>query len=398
MQFSMRAVLIAATLVVTPLNFPSLALAQETRAEAIEQRQAEKASTVHPDEPTGAERIFLAVKRELIDMPSGLYPAVGSVYGGGGFAAGAGYRDFYGDRAFWDIRGLWSIRNYGLAEVSTSSPGHLDGRLDLSAQFSWMDVKQVAYYGLGMNSAVSDRTNFGFQQIRAGAGAKARLSSVVVIGGGISHEDYNVKRGRGRPPSIEERHTATTAPGLGADPSFLHTTGSAGVDWRPAAGYARRGGLYEVRYHNYHGNQTGSFERLDAELVQHVPLLRENWVISMRGLANTTLSGDIPYFLLPSLGSGSTLRGYSAWRFRERHSLLLQGEFRWIPNRTGLDMALFFDAGKVANRRRDLDFTGLKKDVGLEVRFHSPMSTPLRFGIARGSEGWRLIVAGGAAF
>ena len=28
----------------------------------------------------------------------------------------------------------------------------------------------------------------------------------------------------------------------------------------------------------------------------------------------------VPYFLLPSLGSGSTLRGYSSWRFRDRNS------------------------------------------------------------------------------
>jgi hypothetical protein len=261
-----------------------------------------------------------------------------------------------------------------------------------------MDAKEVAYYGLGMNSAVTDRTNFRFQQIRAGAGAKARLASVVVLGGGMSVEDYNLMGGHGRAPSIEKRHTATTAPGLGTDPLYLHTTGSAGIDWRPAAGYARRGGLYEVRYHNYRENQARRFERLEAEIVQHVPLLRENWVISMHGIANTTLSGDTPYFLLPSLGSGSTLRGYSAWRFRDRHSLLLQGEFRWIPNRTGIDMALFFDAGKVANRRRYLDFKGVKKDVGVEVRFHGPMSTPLRFGVARGTEGLRFVVAGGAAF
>ena len=32
-----------------------------------------------------------------------------------------------------------------------------------------------------------------------------------------------------------------------------------------------------------------------------------------------------PYFMLPSLGSGSTLRAFSSWRFRDRNSLLLQG-------------------------------------------------------------------------
>ena len=52
----------------------------------------------------------------------------------------------------------------------------------------------------------------------------------------------------------------------------------------------------------------------------------------------------------PSLGSGSTLRGYSSWRFRDRHAVLLSGEWRWIPSRLALDMALFYDAGMVAPR------------------------------------------------
>ena len=43
-----------------------------------------------------------------------------------------------------------------------------------------------------------------------------------------------------------------------------------------------------------------------------LPILRENWVISLRGRVQTTLDDDdkVPYFLLPQLGSGRTLRGY----------------------------------------------------------------------------------------
>ena len=82
------------------------AAAQETRAEAIAQQQTDKAAVAGPYVPTTAERMFLAVKRELIDAPSGLYPLVGSVYGGGGLALGGGYRRYYGDRTFWDAKGL----------------------------------------------------------------------------------------------------------------------------------------------------------------------------------------------------------------------------------------------------------------------------------------------------
>jgi hypothetical protein len=375
------------------------ALAQETRAQEIEQRQTEKAGSLRPEEPTGAERVFLTIKKQLIDTPNGFYPLLGSIYAGGGLSLGGGYRQYYGDRAFWTAKGLWSIRNYKLAEFSTDSPGHAKGRVDLSAKVGWMDATQVAYYGLGTATSEKDRANFRFQQTYASGGVKVHPASVLVLGGEVGYEDYTLKQGLGEQKSIEQRYTADTAPGLGVSPSYVHSSGSVGIDWRPSPGYARRGGLYEARYHDYRDrDQVHSFDRLEGEVVQHVPVLRENWVISMRGLVNTTVSGDTPYFLLPSLGSGSTLRGYSAWRFRDRHSMLLQGEFRWIPNRTGLDMALFYDAGKVTSRRSDLDFTGLKKDVGVEVRFHGPAVTPLRVGLARGSEGWQVVFGGGAVF
>ena len=55
--------------------------------------------------------------------------------------------------------------------------------------------------------------------------------------------------------------------------------------------------------------------------------------------------------MLPSLGGGSNLRGYSSWRFRDRNSLLLQGEWRIMVNRF-MDTAFFYDAGKVTSAHR----------------------------------------------
>ena len=63
-----------------------------------------------------------------------------------------------------------------------------------------------------------------------------------------------------------------------------------------------------------------------------------------------------------------------------------------------MDMALFYDAGKVTNRREDLDFENLERDWGIGVRFHAPSATVLRMEAARGSEGWRLVFATGAAW
>jgi outer membrane protein assembly factor BamA len=123
-------------------------------------------------------------------------------------------------------------------------------------------------------------------------------------------------------------------------------------------------------------------------------------VISLRGRVQTTLGDSdlVPYYLLPSLGGGRTLRGYTTDRFRDRHSVLTSAEFRWIVNRLALDMALFYDAGKVTADRADLDFRGLRSNWGIGARFHGPAATALRIEAARGNEGWRIVLATNAAF
>ena len=40
----------------------------------------------------------------------------------------------------------------------------------------------------------------------------------------------------------------------------------------------------------------------------------------------------------------------------------------------------------------------MKTDVGVGVRFHGPLATPLRIDIAHGSEGLNLVFSGAAAF
>ena len=86
------------------------------------------------------------------------------------------------------------------------------------------------------------------------------------------------------------------------------------------------------------------------------------------------------------------MRGFLSHRFRDQNALALQAEWRIMVNRF-IDTAFFYDAGKVAARRSDLDFNGLKSDFGFGVRFHGPFVTPLRVEVAKSSEGLRLIVA-----
>lgn len=371
------------------------ARAQETRVEAQEQREAEKAKSLAPQQLSKWEERFIGYKNGFIE-PQGFGVAVGSIYSGSWFALGPSYRRILNEETTLLARGMYSVRGYALVDALLLSLGLADGRLDLVGTGRWMDAKDVSFFGLGPTSSQEDETNFRFQETSAAGGVTYRPVKFVVLSGGLGYESYDTKTGVGPRPSIEELFDADSVPGLGADPEFIHTRVGAGIDWRTSPGYSRRGGLYRAELNTFRDtNGPYDFDRLEVGLVQHVPFFRENIVLSFQGRLQTTLDEDdqVPYFMMPALGGGRALRGYKSFRFRGLHSLLLSSEYRWIPNRWALDMALFFEAGKVTMDRDDLDLRDLKTDVGVGVRFHAPLATVLRLELARGDEGFRFIFA-----
>lgn len=379
---------------------PMPAQAQETRAEEIAAKQKEKAEKLAPYQPTRFEQVMTRLEESFASPPSGFYPTIGSVYPGGGFTPGVGYRRFYHRNAVWDVVGLYSIENYKQIEAGTRTPWHGRGKLALSTRAGWLDAPGVGYYGQGMDRS-QPRTNFRLYQTYGAVSAAMRPNGWTRFRGEIAYDAYQTDEGHGGHPSIESAYTPATAPGLFADITYLRAEATAAIDWRAAQEYARKGGSYGVTVTSFADRgETYSFERLDGEIIQHLPLLRETWVISLRGRVQTTLDDDdvVPYFLLPRLGGGRSLRGYPTGRFRDHHSLLTSAELRWVPSRLALDMAVFYDAGKVAARRQELDFRDLASDWGIGARFHGPTATVLRLEVARGSQGWRLVIANNAAF
>ncbi len=389
-----------ALLIAGCLLLPAGLFAQDARTDEVAAKQKDKAAVAKPYAPTRFERIMTGLEESLSSPPNGFYPAFGGVYAGGGFSPGVGYRRFFAREAVWDVHGLYSLKNYKLIETGIRSPWNGAGRYTFGVKGGWLDAPQVGYYGLGMQEEPR-RAHVHLEQGYAAFTTSLRPNRWTRLQGEVGYDDYKTSRGRGRAPSIETIYDPTTAPGLGASPSFVRLEGTAAIDWRTSPLYSARGGYYGVTLASYSDpDDNFSFKRLDGELIQHIPLLYNNWVISLRGRVQTTLDDDdvVPYFLLPRLGGSTSLRAYRTGRFRDRHSILTSAEFRWLPNRLGLDMAVFYDAGKVAGDRGDLDFNGLRSDWGFGARFHVPTATLLRIEAAKGSEGWRLIFATTAPF
>jgi hypothetical protein len=376
----------------------------QTRADEISRQQQAKAKDAKPDVPSRTERFFDQFEQGkwFVGQPKGWYPAFGSIYEGGGLAGGGGYRRYIGYDSFVDVQAMYSVASYKQVKIVGSTPNHLHGRLDLSGTIAWLDATRVPFYGLGNDSALDDRTNFRLNRTQVSGAATLHLVDWLrlTLDGGV--DDYRQKAGQGRFRSIEEVFTPDTAPLLGDHLRYLRGELSATALWMPTPAYSRRGGLVRFGYEEFSPLQGehDTFGIVRTEVVHHLPILRETWVVSLRGRSESVArpSDEVPYFLMPWLGSGSTLRGYNTGRLRDRHSLLLTGELRWFPNRLGIDTALFVDAGKVAPTLDGLSLRNMKTDVGIGVRFHTPTATALRAELVHGLEGWRVVLAGGSAF
>ena len=141
------------------------------------------------------------------------------------------------------------------------------------------------------------------------------------------------------------------------------------------------------------------FQQVDYEAIQHIPdAARCLGAVAARRVETTYVNDDeqMPFFMLPALGGGSTLRGFASWRFRDRNSLLLQARVarpgQPVPRHGGVLRRRQGDA----HAPSDINFDGLKSDYGLGFRFHGPLATPLRIELAKSNEGLahRLLVEG----
>jgi hypothetical protein len=389
------------------LAHASYAQEPATRAEADRARREEKSAATRPYEPNAFERSMTFVEEKgvfLLDR-EGVYPKLGSLAIGSGFAFGAGYRD----RDLLDNKGrldLWaarSIRGYWATEARVTFPKLAANRLYVESWVGHRDYPQEDYFGLGPDSNRSDQTSYAITSDRVGARAGVRPLSKALVGGGIEYLNPRLGPGQdSRVPSIEEVFDPATAPGLGAAVDYLRSIAFLEIDYREPKN-ARRGGWYRVDFSHVDDRTTGTytFNRVDTDLRQFIGLLADRRVLAARLFVSTSDTGEgqtMPFYLMPTLGGNDTLRGFREYRFRGPHAILLQGEYRFEVW-SGLDVALFYDAGKVAERRSDLDLSNLDRDYGFGFRFNTDAGIVLRVDAAFGSrDGKHLYIVWGGVF
>jgi hypothetical protein len=385
------------------------ASAQEpaTRAEADRNRREEKAAGTQPYEPNGLERAikFAETKGIFILDREGFYPKLGSLTVGSGFAYGLGFRHrrLFENTGALDLWAAASIRRYNAVEARLTFPRLAGNHLHLETWASRRDYPQENFFGLGPDSRRADRSDYAIRTTHVGGRAGVRPVEPLLVGGGLEYLQPRLGRGNGsRLPDLPDIFQPSQVPGFQARSDFLRSDAFIEVDYREPRN-ARQGGWYRFDYSHYDDRTAGTytFNRLDADVRQFIGFLAGRRVIAARiFVATSDATGDdaVPFYYMPTLGGNDTLRGFREYRFRGPHAMLFQGEYRW-EIWSGLDGALFYDTGKVANRRSDLDWSDLERDYGFGFRFNTDNGVVFRVDAAFGSrDGKHLHIVFGGIF
>jgi outer membrane protein assembly factor BamA len=378
-----------------------------TRAELLRQQREAKQRELEPYEQNPVERAMHLAEGRIVPLLNrdGIYARFGSLTTGSGFAYGAGYRDrsLFRGRGRLDAWAAGSLKGYWTLEARTAYPVTRGEGITLELYGRRFGYPHEEFFGIGPAAFRSDQAAYDLRGATGGLAVHAAVVPRLSFGAGA---EYTTPRPAsvdgGSLPSVERIFGRSARPGFGVAHRFVRSFGHVQYDYRRPIN-ARRGGLYRLeasRYEDQRGGQA-SFTRLDLDLRQYVSFLAERRVLMGRVFVATTdadAGATIPFFLLPSLGGNDTLRGFRAHRFRGPHAVLLQGEYRFEVW-SGLDAALFVDAGKVALRRSDLTLRDLERDAGFGFRFNTDNGVVVRVDAAFGSrDGKHLHVVFGGQF
>jgi hypothetical protein len=393
----MRRLIIRVIALAIGVGVPIDANAQEpaTRAEALQLEREEKAKNLSPPERNGLERILMDLEsgrlfERLLNPAEGLYPKIGNITTGSGFSIGPGYRRpaMFGGHADFSTFAAASMSRYWMIDARLQFPRLANEQLALEVHGQRYDFPKEDFFGLGPDSNRDDEVTYGLANTVIGASGTLRPTSWLNLSAGIDHLQPLLDATT-EPGSLLSVFDPPQAPGVLEQPDYFKYSAMVDVNMRIPRGNPRRGGRYALGYQRFDDTESDlfSFNRVDIDLQQYVPLVRDRRVLALRARAAMTdadAGSVVPFYFQPTLGGPDDLRGFRHFRFRDRNALLLQAEYRWEIF-TAVDGAIFFDAGKVAARREDLDLRDLESDYGIGFRFGTINGVFLRIEGAFGS-------------
>lgn len=218
------------------------------------------------------------------------------------------------------------------------------------------------FYGIGNNTTQEAEEHYTSRALYGSLQFEQKISDKVYLGGLLNfrHDVISKREAEG------QLNTGNIVGGAGTNAFGLGPTAS--YDTRDHLYIPRKGAFHQASV-QWFGKVLGSssnFARYRLDFRKYVPA-PFNGVLAGQGLFTFT-SGEVPFQYLSPIGGGNILRGYLEARFRDRHAMVYQLEYR-VPLFWRVGAAAFAGAGKVAPTLEDLNFRGLHPAAGAGLRF-----------------------------
>jgi outer membrane protein assembly factor BamA len=384
----------------------ALSMAQDldTRAARLQQQREAKSKQLQPYKRSGLESVLFELKdRRVMERYQagykGFHPMLGGMTTGSGFALGTQFRksDIANGILNFQMAGQASFAGYQKYQLGLSAPSLAKSRVLMSFHSVQSNFPQEDFFGVGSDSATEDRSSYRLETTEYSGRIGVRPFRKLELGAQGGVLNTNVGHGTDvRFPSVEELFSAEDTPGLDRQPHYKYGGGFIKYDNRDQPLNPRSGGLYQIDGTYYRDRELGafSFRRWRVEVQQYVPFFNERRVIAFRGkleLTNANSDQQVPFFLMPTVGGSEDLRGYTEFRFRDQNAAVFNLEYRWEAF-SGLDLALFGDAGNVFNELDEIRLSKLKTSYGFGFRFNTEQSVFLRIDFGFSREGMRPFV------
>jgi outer membrane protein assembly factor BamA len=405
---------VAALVVVLALSSGAAPLlAQDTREAILEQQRAEKARVLEPYKQGKLEKWMLWFEEadpiRKVGPHDGFYLQYNFRWKpiGGGIGVGGGWRhDLFNRNARVVLGAGISTRNYQMLMADFSLPYLAGNRVEVGTFAVYRHNPQEDFWGVGPNSLKDDRVSFTIDYSNFEGRAIVRPVPWLQAGARIGRLDGTLDRGTDkRFPSIEERFTVETAPGLASQLDFSYGEVFAVVDYRDQEDNARDGGYYSISWREYSDLDFDrhSFRAVDLLVQQFFQIFDKKRVFAVQGRLQSAAVDEgagqqVPFYFKPTMGGSTSHRGFNDYRFRDDAVMYFNAEYRWEAF-SGLDMALFSDWGTVASNVGRLKMAALENAYGIGFRFNTYKSVLFRVDIGLGGgEGTQYFVKFSKAF
>ena len=218
------------------------------------------------------------------------------------------------------------------------------------------------FYGIGNNTTKSQLESYSYNLIQIKSMFLKKIKPDLFLGIDYEFEkEYGFKHASGG--ILETGKITGYRGGLGS------AIGLIGVyDSRDIIINAQKGMLFEMSTYLFNNALGSSFNFFNVNTTfQKYLQLKKNHILAFQ-YKNKLSFGDIPFIDMATLGNDDILRGYPKNRFRDKHFIGTQVEYRF-PLFWRFGMVTFAGVGDVFGKQTDLKWNLLKYSVGTGLRF-----------------------------